>query len=179
MQPIPKKPNFPSLSQQLLWWLYCQTPIDGAPLGNLWPTAHKFKDSTGDNNTAEFQATYHRVSQISSLAVWLLQWLALCYPQISAGRHWTLTHLTTHVLSFCQDCVPYTYTTQMETVMIKRDMYEIFNPEIWGLEPPNPRISGLRQIPRIPGLESLSTMPNSRYQAAGSSARPDYTWALC
>jgi hypothetical protein len=39
-------------------------------------------------------------------------------------------------------------------------MHEIFNPEIPGLEPPNPGISGLRKMrdPRIfgiPGLEFL------------------------
>jgi hypothetical protein len=39
-------------------------------------------------------------------------------------------------------------------------MYEIFNPKIPGLEPPNPGISGLRNMSGIPGfgiqrLESL------------------------
>jgi hypothetical protein len=32
------------------------------------------------------------------------------------------------------------------------EMYEIFNPEIPGLEPPNPGISGLRKMPGIPGI---------------------------
>jgi hypothetical protein len=34
-------------------------------------------------------------------------------------------------------------------------MYEIFNPEIPGLELPNPGILGLRKMPGILGLESL------------------------
>jgi hypothetical protein len=38
------------------------------------------------------------------------------------------------------------------------EMYKIFNPEIPRLEPPNPGISGLRKMPGIPGLESLSTL---------------------
>jgi hypothetical protein len=32
------------------------------------------------------------------------------------------------------------------------EMYEIFNPEIPGLEPPNPVILGLRKMPRDPGI---------------------------
>jgi hypothetical protein len=38
------------------------------------------------------------------------------------------------------------------------EMYEIFNPEIPRLEPPNPGISGLRKMLGIPGLESLATV---------------------
>jgi hypothetical protein len=36
-------------------------------------------------------------------------------------------------------------------------MYEIFNPEIPGLEPPNPGISGLRNMSGIPGMECQLT----------------------
>jgi hypothetical protein len=31
-------------------------------------------------------------------------------------------------------------------------MYDIFNPEIPGLKPPNPGISGLRKMPEIPAF---------------------------
>jgi hypothetical protein len=52
-------------------------------------------------------------------------------------------------------------------------MYEIFNPEFPGLEPPNPGISGLRNMSGIPGfgipgLESLVGMLNELYQCLTS-----------
>jgi hypothetical protein len=43
----------------------------------------------------------------------------------------------------------------MITVGLEIEMYEIFNPEISGLEPPNP---GIEKNARDSGLESLTTM---------------------
>ena len=61
----------------------------------------------------------------------------------------------------------YIHTLQSGNSNDFTEMYEIFNPEIPGLEPPNPGISGLRKMPGIPvfgipGLESLDTMLGSQ-----------------
>jgi hypothetical protein len=54
-------------------------------------------------------------------------------------------------------------------------MYQIFNPEIPGLEPPNTGISGLRKMPGIPGfgipgLESLAVTDLLRPLPAGKTS---------
>jgi hypothetical protein len=50
----------------------------------------------------------------------------------------------------------YIHTQQSGNANDYIEMYEIFNPEIPGLEPPNPEISVLRKMSGIPVLESLA-----------------------
>ena len=82
---------------------------------------------------------------------------ALCGP-CTKQQGLTSTHLKTHVL--------YVVISRLYVLLLTQqsgncndyiEMHEIFNPEIPGLELPNPGISGLRKMPgfEIPGLESL------------------------
>jgi hypothetical protein len=55
-------------------------------------------------------------------------------------------------------------------------MFEIFTPEIPGLEPPNPGISGLRKMSGIPvfGIPGLESLYVSAYASSLGHKLPKY-----
>jgi hypothetical protein len=76
----------------------------------------------------------------------------------------TSTHLVSHNACCChtvETVRPYIHTQQSGNCNDYTEMYKIFNPEIPGLEPPNPGISGLRNMSGIRGSGSWNWNPYS------------------
>jgi hypothetical protein len=79
----------------------------------------------------------------------------------------TSTHLAIKSQRMCCHTVetvrPYIHTQQSGNCNDYIEMYELFNPETPGLEPPNPGTSGLRNISGIPGfgIPGLESLPST------------------